>query len=143
MRSTVSRPEGVRSLALLDAFTALLLVVISVLLVNFALLGVTGGGALALFGLVEFVLGLLSFAGIGGLWMGKKWAWMSTIVISTVAVLLNATMLALAATLPLTVSFPGGPIVLLILANDIIIAEFAVVYFVSKPSIKSHLGKTV
>lgn len=143
MRSTISRPEGVRSLALLEAFTALLLVVISVLLVDFALLGLTGGGVLALFGLVEFVLGLLSFAGIAGLWMGNKWSWVLTIVISTVAMLLNATMLALAATLPLTVLFPGGPIVLLILANDIIIAEFAVVYLVSKPSIKSYLGKTM
>ena len=142
MQARLSRPAGVRSLALFEVFTAVLLLVIGFLLVDFAILGFTGGAGLFGFGAVEFFLGLLSLAGTAGLWMGKGWSWILTIVFSAIAMLVNVALLAVAATFTLTVLYPGGPIVLLIIANDIIIAEMAVVYFLSKPNIKAYLGRS-
>lgn len=58
-----------------------------------------------------------------------------------ITIVLSSGLLAVAATLTGSLSYPGLAIVLLIIVNDTIIAEVGVVYFLTKPEIRASLGK--
>lgn len=115
-----------------EVLTALLLLLVGIWLIVLFGLGFVGGGLLGVFGVVEIVLGLLSLAVVVGLRAGRRPGWVQPLTI--VGAAFNAVVIAVAAVATLSVSYPGGAVVLLILVNDVIIGELGVLYFLTRPS---------
>ena len=144
MHPRILRPRGVRTLVILEALTALLLLLIGVVLVNLGLLSLTAQGSSGTFtniGAVEIILALLSFVSAAGLWMRMAWSQTLSMAIAVVAALFNAAIIALAATLTGGSLYPAGATVVLILINDVIIAEMPPMFLVTRPRVRAYLGK--
>lgn len=137
MQSVPSRRSGVFA----EVLSALLLLLGGLLLLDASFTGLVGGTTLFLSGLIGVILSILSFVTASGLHSGKRWSWRLARVLSAVAIVLSAGLLAVAATLTGNLSYPGLAIVLLIIVNDTIIAEVGVFYFLTKPEIRASLGK--
>ena len=123
---------GRTTLMVAQLLTALLLLLIGIWLVVLFLQGVNGGLLLVIFAAVEVVLGLASLAAFAGLRGGGRSSWVARVAI--VAAAFNAAVIAFAAIATVSVSYPGGPVVLLILNNDVIIGELAVLYLLNRPA---------
>ena len=149
MRSAKDRPImqtipsrlGMMSVVVAEVLTAILLLVEGAVLLDAANNGLTGSGTLVVSGWVAIVWALLSFVAAYGLRDGKKWSWTLAIVLSIVAIVLGAGLIALAAVFTGTLTYPGLAIVLLLIVNDTIIAEVAVSYFLTKPDVRAHFRK--
>jgi hypothetical protein len=143
MKSGITRPRGVRTLVGLEGLTGLLILLVGVLLVDLQLFGLSAPGTSGTFtaiGAVEIILALLSFAAAGGLWMRGKWSRPLAMILAAVSILFNAALIGIAATLTGGTVYPAGATVLLILINDIIIAEMPIAYLVTRPRIKEYIG---
>ena len=124
-----------------EVLTAVLLLIGGFLLLDAANNGLTGAGTLMVSGWVGIVLALLSFVAAYGLRNAKRWSWTLAIVLSIVAIVLSAGLIALAAAFTGTLTYPGLAIVVLLIVNDTIIAEVAVSYFLTKPDVRAHFRK--
>ena len=134
MSSAPTQSTGRTALVVAELLTALLLLLVGIwlILLFLFLASVSGGFSLVVFGAVEIVLGLLSLAALGGLRAGRRSQWVPRLAV--VGAAFNAAVIALAAVATVSVTYPGGPVVLLILCNDVIIGELAVLYFLIRPS---------
>ncbi|HEV2118939.1 MAG TPA: hypothetical protein VGS11_02345 [Candidatus Bathyarchaeia archaeon] len=145
MQVSSLRPRGVRTLVVLEGLTGLLILLVGALLIDLQLFGLTapgGSGTFTAIGAVEIVLALLSFAAAGGLWMRGRWSRPLAMVLAAVSVLFNAALIGIAATLTGGTVYPAGATVLLILINDIILAEMPVAYLVTRPRIRAYIGRS-
>ena len=138
---TIPSRSGMMSVVVAEVLTAILLLVEGAVLLDAANNGLTGSGTLVVLGWVAIVWALLSFVAAYGLRDGKKWSWTLAIVLSIVAIVLGAGLIALAAVFTGTLTYPGLAIVVLLIVNDTIIAEVAVSYFLTKPDVRSHFRK--
>ena len=132
MSSGRTPSTGTTTVVIAELVTALLLLLVGVWLVVLFFLGVNGGVSLVVFAAVEIVLGVLSLVAISGLRAGKSTRWVPRLTI--VGAAFNAAVIALAAIATISITYPGGPVVLLILCNDVIIGELAVLYFLTRPA---------
>jgi hypothetical protein len=140
----ILRPRGVRTLVILEGVTGLLLLLIGVVLVNLGLLNLTAPGSSSTFtdiGAVEIALALVSFVSAAGLWMRNTWSQTLSMAVAVITALYNAAIIALAATLTGGSLYPAGATVVLILINDVIIAEMPLMFLVTRPRVSAYLGK--
>ena len=129
------------SVVVAEVLTAILLLIEGVVLLDAANNGLTGSGTLVVTGGIAIIWALLSFVAAYGLRNGKKWSWNLAIVLSIVAIVLSAGLIALAAVFTGALTYPGLAIVVLLIVNDTIIAEVAVSYFLTKPDVRAHFRK--
>lgn len=139
---TVSSRSEIRGVVFAEVVTAVLLLVDGFLLVDAGVNGLTGAPTLMLSGLVSGVFAVLSFVAAYGMRGGKKWSWNLTIVLAIISIILSVGLIGLAATITGTFLYPGLAIVLLIVVNDVILAEIGVSYLLMKPEVRAHFGKT-
>ena len=132
MSSAPTLSTGRTTLVVAELVTALLLILVGVWLVVLFGQGVNGGVSLLVFAAIEIVLGLLSLVGARGLRAGRRPGWVARLTI--VGAAFNAAVIALAALATISITYPGGPVVLLILCNDVILGELVVFYFLVRPS---------
>ena len=133
--------RSVSSIVFAEILSAVLLLLGGLLLLDASYAGLVGGATLFLSGLIGIILSILSFVTASGLRGGKRWSWRLARVIAAITIILSSGLIAVAATLTGALTYPGLAIVLLIIINDTIIGELAVVYFLMKPEIKAALGK--
>ncbi|HVH14857.1 MAG TPA: hypothetical protein VNA15_03960 [Candidatus Angelobacter sp.] len=138
---TIPSRSGMMSVVFAEVLTAILLLVEGFLLLDAANNGLTGSGTLVISGGIAFIWALLSFVAAYGLRSGKKWSWNLAIVLSIVAIVLSAGLIALAAVFTGTLTYPGLAIVLLLIVNDTIIAEVAVSYLLTKADVRAQFRK--
>lgn len=131
MSSAPTQSMGRTMLLVAQLLTALLLLLIGIWLVVLFFIGVNGGVLLVIFAAVEIVLGLLSLAAWAAL-RSTRPNWVPRVAI--VAAAFNAAVIAFAGIATISVTYPGGPVVLLILCNDVIIGELAVLYLLNRPA---------
>ena len=129
------------SVVFAEVLTAILLLIQGFLLLDAANNGLTGAGTLVVTGGVAILWALLSFVAAYGLRNGKRWSWNLAIVLSIVAIVLSAGLIALAAAFTGALTYPGLAIVVLLIVNDTIIAEVAVSYFLTKPDVRAQFRK--
>ena len=132
MSSAPTLSTGRTTLVVAELVTALLLILVGVWLIVLFVQGVNGGVSLVVFAAIEIVLGLLSLAAVGGLRAGRRPRWVARLTI--VGAAFNAAVIALAAVATISITYPGGPVVLLILCNDVILGELVVFYFLARSS---------
>jgi len=84
------------------------------------------GGFLALIGVILIVVALLDFVLAWGLWTGKGWAWILTLIFAVLGIVFS-----------LVSMIRGGLVAILILALDIII-----VFYLFTPRVKAFFGET-
>ena len=137
----VSRSE-VMGLVFAEIVTAVLFLIEGFVLIDAGVNGLTGAGVLMLSGLVAGLWAILSFVGAWGLRSVKRWSWNLTLILAIVAILLNAGLIGLALTVTGTFIYPGLAVVLLIVVNDVILAELAVSYLLWKPDLRALFRKT-
>lgn len=131
--SSAPTPSTARTtLVIAELVTALLLILVGVWLIVLFGQGVNGGASLVVFAAIEIVLGLLSLAAVGGLRAGRRPRWVARLTI--VGAAFNAAVIALAAVATISITYPGGPVVLLILCNDVVLGELVVFYFLARSS---------
>ena len=141
MKSEASKRPGVTGIVFAEVVSAILLLLGGFLLLDASFAGLVGGATLFLSGLIGIILSILSFVTSSGLRGGKRWSWRLSRVLAAITIMLSAGLLAVAATLTGSLTYPGLAIVLLIIINDTIIAEVGVLYFLTKPETKASLGK--
>ena len=141
MQSVPLKDSGVTGLVFVEVVSAILLLLGGFLLLDASFAGLIGGATLFLSGLIGIILSILSFVTASGLRGGKGWSWKLSRVIAAITIILSAGLLAAAATLTGSLTYPGLAIVLVIIVNDTIIAEVGVLYFLTKPEVKASLGK--
>ena len=141
MQSVVSRSETM-GLVFAEIVTGFLLLVGGFVLIDAGLNGLTGAGVLMAAGLVGILWAVLSFVAASGLRSVKRWSWNLTLILATGAIVLSAGLIGLALTITGTFIYPGLAVVLLIVINDVILAELAVSYLLWKPDIRAHFKKT-
>ena len=139
---TIPSRSGMMSVVVAEVLTAILLLIEGVVLLDAANNGLTGSGTLVTSGWIAIIWALLSFVAAYGLRSGKKWSWNLAIVLSIVAIVLSAGLIALAAIFTGTFTYPGLAVVLLLIINDTIIAEVAVSYLLTKPDVRAHFRKS-
>jgi hypothetical protein len=83
------------------------------------------GGFILAMGAVVLAIGIASFIVAYGLWKGLGWAWMVTVVLSIISIVLNAVSIA-------TGNFPG--IVSIIISGVIL-------YYMFRPHVKEYFGR--
>lgn len=132
MSSAPTLSSGRTTLVVAELVTALLLILVGVWLIVLFGQGVNGGASLVGFAAIEIVLGLLSLAAAAGLRAGRRPGWVARLTI--VGAAFNAAVIALAAVATVSITYPGGPVVLLILCNDVILGELVVFYFLARSS---------
>lgn len=140
MQTVASRSEVMR-VVFAEVVTAILLLVEGIVLIDAGVNGLTGAGTLMISGEVAGLWAVLSFVAAYGLRSGKRWSWNLTLILSIVAIVLSASLIGLAVTFTGTFVYPGLAIVLLIVVNDVILAEVAVSYLLMKPEVKAAFGK--
>ena len=85
------------------------------------LVGVVVGGILVILGLITILLGAISFVVAWGLWNGRDWAWTAAIALAILGIILGL------------FTLPGGIITIII--------NLVVVYYLTRPHVKSFFGK--
>lgn len=138
----VSSRSEMMGVAFAEVVTAVLLLVEGFVLVDAGINGLTGAGVLMLSGLIGGIWAILSFVAAFGLRRARKWSWNLSMALAIIAIVLNAGLIGLALSSTGTFIYPGLAVVLLIVVNDVILAELAVSYLLMKPEIKAHLGRT-
>ena len=138
---TIPTRSGMMTVVFAEVLTAILLLIQGSVLLDAANNGLTGAGTLMVLGGVAIVWALLSFVAAYGLRNGANWSWNLAIVLSIVAIVLSAGLIALAAVFTGALTYPGLAIVVLLIVNDTIIAEVAVSYFLTKPDVRAHFRK--
>lgn len=127
-----TRASGSTTLVVAQLIAGLLLVSVGIWLGLLFQAGFNGGGILVAFGAVEVALGAMALAALPGLRAGRRPGWVRPL--SIVGAVFNAAIIVFAAVATLSVSYPGGAVVLLILCNDVIIGELVVSYFITRPA---------
>jgi len=131
--TTLQRPFGVTLLAVLHVLQAILLLV-----VGLALLTVRAamprmvmhfprlfGGLLPIIGGVLIIVALLDVVFAWGLWSGKGWAWILTLIFAVLGILFSLVSLV-----------RGGLGSIIILIIDVVI-----VYYLTRPNVKAFFGE--
>lgn len=124
-----------------EAVTAVLLLLEGVVLIDAGINGLTGAGVLTVTGYLGILWAILSFVAANGLRTGKKWSWNLSLILAIVAIVLSAGLIALAVSVTGAFIYPGLAVVLLIVVNDVFLAEVAVSYLLMKPDVKALFGK--
>lgn len=124
--------SGRTTLVVAQLFTGVLLVLAGIWLIVLFQSGFNGGAILVAMGAVEIALGVPSLAALAGLRAGRRPGWVRPLSIAGAA--FNAAAIVFAAAETLMVQYPGGAVVLLILFNNVIIGELAVLYFLTRPA---------
>ena len=141
MQADPSKRSGVMGLVFAEVVSAVLLLLGGFVQLDASYAGLTGGATLFLSGLIGIILSIVSVVTASGLRGGKRWSWRFSRVIAAITIILSLGLIALAATVTGSFNYPGIAIILLIVINDTIIAELAVVYFMMKPEVKALFGK--
>jgi len=129
----ISRPLGITLLAMLHVLQAVILFFGGIALIAlgaFIRRGLFGiprflHGAVSLIGVVVVVVGLLYLGLAWGLWTGKGWAWILSLLLAVLGIVLSAVSLARGA---------FGPLIVLVL--DVII-----VYYLFRPNVRTFFGE--
>lgn len=140
MQSVSSRSETT-SIVYAEIVTAVLLLVEGYILIYAASNGLIGAGLLNLLGEVGIVWAILSFVAAYGLRTAKRWSWILTMILSIVFIALNAAVIGLAATFTGGITYPGLAIVVLLVVNDVMLAEVAVSYLLLKRDVRALFAK--
>jgi len=85
-----------------------------------------GGGVLAIGGIL-IAIGILSFVVAYGLLKGRRWAWILTVILSIISIVLAA----------ITIAAGSIPSIISIIISGIIL------YYLYRPHVKAYFGKTV
>ena len=135
MKTEAQRPLGVTILAVLDilgGIGALLLGLVYMALSAQIGKVIGGGGLFALFGafivvlgIIFFILGILAIAVGWGFWKGSGWAWIFSLVLYVIVIILGVA--------SLTVGDVASIVLVLIGA--------LLVYYMSRPNVKAWFGK--
>jgi lysylphosphatidylglycerol synthetase-like protein (DUF2156 family) len=131
---SISRPFGITLLAILHVVQGLLLLLagIAVIAVGefirrgmFRIPRLLVGGALTVIGVVLIVVALLYAVLAWGLWEGKGWAWVASLILATIGIIFSLLSL-----------FRGSLVGLLFLILDAIIA-----YYLFRPNVRAFFGE--
>lgn len=133
--SSVHRPFGVTFLAVLHAIQAVVVFLIGVVIVAIGgfvsrrLFGVPHllSGILWVIGAVLIIIGLLYLVLAYGLWTGRGWAWLISLILAGLGVV--GSLLSL---------LRGGVVAIITLLLDVLI-----IYYLTRPNVKVFFGKSV
>jgi hypothetical protein len=133
------RPVGVTILTILQIFSGIGdLIIGAVLLILAVLAGLVVGGALAtavfLLDFVVMGLGIFSFGLAYGLWTGKGWAWILSVIGAIIGIVLGVLTIAL--------SLVGGSRILASLGSLVPIALYALILaYLSTRNVRAFFGR--
>ena len=85
-----------------------------------------GGGVLAIGGIL-IAIGILSFVFAYGLLKGRRWAWILTVILSIISIVLAA----------ITIAAGSIPSIISIIISGLIL------YYLYRPHVKAYFGKAV
>ena len=112
------RPFGVTIIAILAILGGIGSILLGFIVLIIPILGIILGGIL-------IIIGLAYFAVAYGLWNGGSWAWILTILISALGIVVGL----------VSIMIGTGGSLLFIIVNVIII------YYLFKPDVKAYFGK--
>ena len=112
------RPFGVIIIAILAILGGIGSILLGFIVLIIPILGIILGGIL-------IIIGLAYFAVAYGLWNGRSWAWILTILISALGIVVGL----------VSIMIGTGGSLLFIIVNVIII------YYLFKPDVKAYFGK--
>jgi len=132
--TAISRPFGITLLAVLHVLQAIVFFLGGIALIALGALlrrGFFGvhrllGGAASLIGVVVIVLGLLYLVLAWGLWSGKGWAWIVSLILAALGIIISLILL-----------LRGGLGTLIVLILDIII-----IYYLLTPRVRTFFGES-
>jgi hypothetical protein len=130
---TIPRPLGITLLAILHVLQAVILFLGGVALIALSallrrdLLGVPRflHGAVSLIGVVVVVVGLLYLGLAWGLWTGKGWAWVLSLILAVLGIIVSVISLVRGA---------FGPLIVLIL-------DAIIVFYLFRPNVRTFFGE--
>ena len=131
--SAASRPFGITLLAVLHVLQAILFFVGGIALIAlgaFVRRGFFGmhrllGGAASLIGVVVVVIALLYLGLAWGLWSGKGWAWMVSLILAGLGIIVSL------------ISLAGGGFASLI----VLILDAIIIYYLLTPHVRAFFGE--
>jgi hypothetical protein len=112
------RPFGVTIIAILSILGGIGSILLGFIVLIIPILGIILGGIFVIIGISYFVVAY-------GLWNGRRWAWILTVLISALGIVIGLASIIIGT---------GGSI-LYIIVNAIII------YYLFKPDVKAYFGK--
>jgi hypothetical protein len=112
------RPFGVTIIAMLSILGGIGSILLGFIVLIIPILGIILGGIFVIIGISYFVVAY-------GLWNGRRWAWILTVLISALGIVIGLASIIIGT---------GGSI-LYIIVNAIII------YYLFKPDVKAYFGK--
>jgi hypothetical protein len=112
------RPFGVTIIAILAVLGGIGSILLGFIVLIIPILGIILGGIFVIIGLSYFVVAY-------GLWNGRSWAWILTVLISALGIVVGL----------VSIIIGTGGSILYIIVNAIII------YYLFKPDVKAYFGK--
>jgi hypothetical protein len=112
------RPFGVTIIAILAVLGGVGSILLGFIVLIIPILGIILGGIFVIIGLSYFVVAY-------GLWNGRSWAWILTVLISALGIVVGL----------VSIIIGTGGSILYIIVNAIII------YYLFKPDVKAYFGK--
>jgi hypothetical protein len=112
------RPFGVTIIAILAVLGGIGSILLGFIVLIIPILGIILGGIFVIIGLSYFVVAY-------GLWDGRSWAWILTVLISALGIVVGL----------VSIIIGTGGSILYIIVNAIII------YYLFKPDVKAYFGK--
>jgi hypothetical protein len=112
------RPFGVTIIAILAVLGGVGSILLGFIVLIIPILGIILGGIFVIIGLSYFVVAY-------GLWDGRSWAWILTVLISALGIVVGL----------VSIIIGTGGSILYIIVNAIII------YYLFKPDVKAYFGK--
>ena len=112
------RPFGVTIIAILAVLGGIDYILLGFIVLIIPILGIILGGIFVIIGLSYFVVAY-------GLWDGRSWAWILTVLISALGIVVGL----------VSIIIGTGGSILYIIVNAIII------YYLFKPDVKAYFGK--